>query len=125
MAPRSMCFGVRSRKLSNVGQSLDVTKSVLSRVPPWFGRHVKPLVPAALAVVITHQPALGPRGGLWPVLSLCVIHKEGLCPISGDIVRLMMMKERERGDVLFSCPGHHTTTVNVYPNAYCLNELST
>jgi hypothetical protein len=23
MAPRSVCFGVRSRKLSNVGQSLD------------------------------------------------------------------------------------------------------
>jgi hypothetical protein len=29
---------------------------------------VKPLVPAAFAVVSTHQSALGPRGGLWPVL---------------------------------------------------------
>jgi hypothetical protein len=58
---------------------------------PCFGRHVKPLVPAAFAVVSTHQPALGLRGGLWPVL-LCVIHKEGLCPSSGDINRLMMMK---------------------------------
>jgi hypothetical protein len=26
------------------------------------------LVPAAFAVVSTHQSALGPRGGLWPVL---------------------------------------------------------
>jgi hypothetical protein len=37
----------------------------------------------------THQSALGPRGGLWPVL--WVIHKEGLFPSSGDINRLMMM----------------------------------
>jgi hypothetical protein len=42
-----------------------VTKS---RAPPCFGRHVKPLVPAAFAVVSTYQYALGPRGGLWPVL---------------------------------------------------------
>jgi hypothetical protein len=41
-----------------------VTKNLLSRAPPCFGRHVKPLVPAAFAVVSTHQPALGPRGGL-------------------------------------------------------------
>jgi hypothetical protein len=46
-----------------------VTKNLLSRAPPCFGRHVKPLVPAA--VVSTHQPALGPRGGLWPVLLMC------------------------------------------------------
>jgi hypothetical protein len=44
-----------------------VTKNLLSRAPPCFGRHVKPLVPAAFAVS-THQPALGPRGGLRPVL---------------------------------------------------------
>jgi hypothetical protein len=41
------------------------------RAIPCFGRHVKPLVPAAFAVVSTHQPALGPRGGLWPVLLMC------------------------------------------------------
>jgi hypothetical protein len=46
-----------------------VTKNLLSRAPPCFGRHVKPLVPAAF--VSTHQPALGPRGGLWPVLLMC------------------------------------------------------
>jgi hypothetical protein len=31
-----------------------VIKSILSRAPPCFGRHVKPLVPAAFAVVTTH-----------------------------------------------------------------------
>jgi hypothetical protein len=36
-----------------------VTKNVLSRTPPCFGRLVKPLVPATFAVVSTHQPALG------------------------------------------------------------------
>jgi hypothetical protein len=55
-----------------------------------FGRHVKPLVPAAFAVVSTHQPALGLCGGYGP-LSLCVSHKESLCPSSGDINRLMMI----------------------------------
>jgi hypothetical protein len=84
-----------------------VTKNVLSRAPQCFGRHAKPLVPAAFAVVSTHQSKLGPRGRLWPVFlmcnpylfslyvpfSLCVIHKEGLCPSSGGINELMMMKE--------------------------------
>jgi hypothetical protein len=60
-------------------------QNLLSRAPPCFGMHVKPLVPAAFAVVSTHQSALGPRGGLWPVL--WVIHKKGLCPSSGDINR--------------------------------------
>jgi hypothetical protein len=41
-----------------------VTKNLLSRAPPCFGRHVKSLVPAAFTVVGTH---LGPRVGLWPV----------------------------------------------------------
>jgi hypothetical protein len=45
-----------------------VTKNLLSRAPPCFGRHVKPLVLAVFAVVSTHQFALGLRGGLWPVL---------------------------------------------------------
>jgi hypothetical protein len=48
-----------------------VTKNLLSRAPPCFGKHGKPLVPAAFAVVSTHQPALGPRGGLWPHLLMC------------------------------------------------------
>jgi hypothetical protein len=45
-----------------------VTKNLLSRAPPCFGRHVKPLVPAVFAVFSTHQSALGPLGGLWPLL---------------------------------------------------------
>jgi hypothetical protein len=32
---------------------------------------VKPSVSVAFAVVSTHQPALGPRGMLWPVLLMC------------------------------------------------------
>jgi hypothetical protein len=63
-----------------------VTKNLLSRAPSCFGRHVKPFVPAVFAVVSTYQPVLGPRGGLRPVL-----HKEGQCPSSGDIIRLMMI----------------------------------
>jgi hypothetical protein len=45
-----------------------VTKILLSRAPPCFGRHVKPLVSAVFAAVSTQQPAEGPRGVLWPVL---------------------------------------------------------
>jgi hypothetical protein len=48
-----------------------VTKNLLSRALLCFGRHVKPLVPAAFPVVSTHQSALGPRGGLWPVVFMC------------------------------------------------------
>ncbi|RVE46257.1 hypothetical protein evm_009081 [Chilo suppressalis] len=40
------------------------TKNLLSRAPPCFRRHVKPLVPATFAVVVsTYQSALGPRHG--------------------------------------------------------------
>jgi hypothetical protein len=48
-----------------------LTKNLLSRAPPCFRRHVKWLVPAPFAVVSTHQSALGPRGGLWPVFLMC------------------------------------------------------
>jgi hypothetical protein len=65
-------------------------KKKLSRAPPCFGRHVKPLVPAAFAVVSTHQPALG-----YGPFSLYVIHKEGLCLSSGNINKLMMMMHTE------------------------------
>jgi hypothetical protein len=57
MAPQSVCAIFGDQKL-------------LSRAPPCFGRHFKPLVQAAFAVVSTHQPALGPRGGS-PVLLMC------------------------------------------------------
>jgi hypothetical protein len=48
-----------------------VTKNLLSPAPPCFGRHVKLQVPTAFAVVSIHQSALGPRGGIWPVLLMC------------------------------------------------------
>jgi hypothetical protein len=47
------------------------------------------LVPAAFAVVSTHQSAIGVVG--YGPFFLCAIHKEGLCPSSGGINRLMMM----------------------------------
>jgi hypothetical protein len=52
--------------------------------PPFFGRHVKPLVQAVFAVVSTHEPARARVVGYGP-FSLRVIHKGGLCPSSGDI----------------------------------------
>jgi hypothetical protein len=48
-----------------------VTKNVSPRARLCFRRHVKSLVPAAFPVVSTHQHALGPRGGLKPVLLVC------------------------------------------------------
>jgi hypothetical protein len=47
-----------------------VTKNLLSRTPLCFVGHAKPLVPAAFAVVSSHQPARGPRGRLWAVLEI-------------------------------------------------------
>jgi hypothetical protein len=46
-------------------------QNVLYRASPCFGRHVKPLVPAVFVDVSTYQPALGPSGGLWPLLLMC------------------------------------------------------
>jgi hypothetical protein len=66
-----------------------VTLNLLPRAPPCYGRHVKSLVLAAFAVLSTHQPpwwVIGP-------FSLCGIHKEGQCPSSGDIDRLMKKKK--------------------------------
>jgi hypothetical protein len=73
-----------------------VTKNLLFWAPPCFGTHVKPLVPAVFVATSTHQLALGPRVGLWPVLIMCwITHKEDLCPISRDINRLMMMMMKQ------------------------------
>jgi hypothetical protein len=72
-----------------------VTKNLSTRAPPCFGRHVKPLVPAVFVVVSTPQPAMGPRGGLWPVFLMC--NKEGLCPSSGEMNRLMMIVDDKNG----------------------------
>jgi hypothetical protein len=64
MAPRSVRFGVRSRRLSNIGQSLDEWPK------------------------INYLELLRVSEGTF---SLCIIHKEDLCPSSGNINRLMMM----------------------------------
>jgi hypothetical protein len=66
-----------------------VTKNLLFRASPCFGRHVKPLFPAVFAAVSTN-PLWARVVGYGP-FSLWVIHKEGLCFSSGDINRLMMM----------------------------------
>jgi hypothetical protein len=85
MALRSVLFGVLSRKLSNVGQSLDrwkkFTISNSSTLSRWSRLHLQSLVPTNLhwASVVCYGP-----------LFLCVIHKEDLCSSSGDINRLMM-----------------------------------
>jgi hypothetical protein len=90
MAPRSVRFGVQSRKLSNVGQSRDgcpnkyflellrASEGTLSR---WSRLNLKSLAPTNphCARVVGYGPFF-----LW------VIHKEGLCPSNGDINRLMM-----------------------------------
>jgi hypothetical protein len=65
-------------------------QNLLSGVPPCFVRHVKPSVPAAFAVDSTLLSVLDPHVELWHV-PLCIIHKIGLCPRSGNINRLMMM----------------------------------
>jgi hypothetical protein len=63
---RSVRFGAREVKLcwSVIEQKLIILSSLM--LPK-----VKPLVPDAFAVVSTHQFALGPRGGFWPVLLMC------------------------------------------------------
>jgi hypothetical protein len=98
-----------------------VTKNLLSCAPPCLGRHVKPLISAAFAVVRTYQPALDPSGGLWPVV-LCVIHKEGLCPSSGDINRLMILMvsggDAERHGLYAEVPGDDAHALRVRPREF-------
>jgi hypothetical protein len=90
MAPRPGSFDVQSRKLRNVvSHWMGDQKFIIS----CFERRVKSLVLAAFAIVSTHQyphPHWARVVG-YGTFSLCVIHKEGLCPSSGDINRLMMM----------------------------------
>jgi hypothetical protein len=89
-----MHFGVRSRNLSNVGQSLDrwpkiyhleilsASKGTLRR---WFQLHLQSLASTNLnwAYVVGYGPYF-----------LCVIHMEGLCLSRGNINRLMMMSSK-------------------------------
>jgi hypothetical protein len=91
-SPAVSALGVRSRKLSNAlnGQSWDgglkpyhlellrASEGTLSR---WSQLHLQLLAPT--------NPHWARVVGYGP-FSLWVIHKEGLCPSSGDINRLMM-----------------------------------
>jgi hypothetical protein len=70
MAQRSVSFALIVEVKQRRSVIVWATKNLLSRSSPCFGRHVKPLVPAAFAVVSTHQPALGPGGEIWPVFLL-------------------------------------------------------
>jgi hypothetical protein len=92
-SPAVSALGVRSRKLSNAlnAQSWDgwpkpyhlellrASEGTLSR---WFRLHLQSLAPTNphWARVVGYGPS-----------SLWVIHKEGLCPSSGDSNRLMMI----------------------------------
>jgi hypothetical protein len=90
MASRSVGFGVRSRKLSNVGQSLD----------GWQKIYYLELLRASEGTLSRcsrlHLQSLAPTNSYWARVvgyspfSLYVNHKEGLCPSSGDINTLMM-----------------------------------
>jgi hypothetical protein len=82
MAPRSVRFGVRSRKLSNIGQSWDGLPKMLLTLSCWSHLHLQSIAPTNphWARVVGESP-----------FSLCAIHKEGLCPSSGDTNRLMMV----------------------------------
>jgi hypothetical protein len=83
------------RVIAEVRQSWSVigwvTKNLLSRAPSCLGRHVKPLVPAAFAVV-SINPQWARLVGYGP-FSLCVIHKEAhtgllVFPAVGRVPRL-------------------------------------
>jgi hypothetical protein len=60
---------------------LDILRASEGTLRRWARLYLQSLAP-------TNPHWAGPRGGLWPVLLMC---KEGLCPSSGDINRLMMM----------------------------------
>jgi hypothetical protein len=86
MSLRSVRFGVRSWKLSNVGHWM-VTKNLLSLASPCFGKHVNTLVPAEFAVVSTQQPALGLRGALWLVILMSNMYIRKACaPAVGTLI---------------------------------------
>jgi hypothetical protein len=96
MALRSKRFGVRLRKLGNVGQLLDGWPKVyyLELLRAWEGTlsrwsrlHLHLLAPT--------NPHWADVVGYGP-FSLCVIYKEGLCPSSGVINRLMMIMMKEK-----------------------------
>jgi hypothetical protein len=97
MALQLVCFGVRSRKLSNVGQSLD----------GWSKIYYVELLRASEGALSRrsrlHLQSLAPTNPHWARVvgygpfSLCVIYKEGLYSSSGDINRLMIYSASPSG----------------------------
>jgi hypothetical protein len=66
-ALRSVGFNFNN-SISNIGQSLNRWRKFYYLKLLRASEGMLTLVPAALAVVSTYQPTLGPRGGLWPFL---------------------------------------------------------
>jgi hypothetical protein len=83
-----------------------VTKNLLSRAPPCFGRHVKLLVGAF--AVVRHQSA---RVVGYGQFSLSGILKEGLCPSSG--ILLCLPKHGQVRDSKFLATHPMTNLCNV------------
>jgi hypothetical protein len=97
IALRSVRFGVRSRKLSNDGQSLDgwpkmYYLELLRAVEDTISRRSR-LHLQSLALTHKHWAHVVDYGPF----SLCVIYKEGLCCSSGHINRLMISRAESCG----------------------------
>jgi hypothetical protein len=97
--PRSARFGVRSRKLSNIGQSLD------GRPKTYYLELLRASEVTLSCWSRLHLQSIAPNNPYWARLvgygpfSLCAIDKEGLSPSSGDINRLMMMMINKRRNI--------------------------
>jgi hypothetical protein len=68
-----------------------VTKNLLSRGPPCFERHVKPLVPAAFAVVSTRQPHWARVVGYGPLRKACA-------PAEGTLIGWWLWWQKANND---------------------------
>jgi hypothetical protein len=64
------------------------TTNVLSGPLPCFGSNVKPLVPAEFVVVSTHQSALAPHGGLWPIRLIAEVKQRSQRPVIGWVLQM-------------------------------------
>jgi hypothetical protein len=81
MDPRSVHFSMRSRKISNVGQSLDGGPKIISS----FSVLRKARYSVVFAVVSFHQSAMSPRGGLL-ARSPCVYTRKARAPAGGTLI---------------------------------------
>jgi hypothetical protein len=124
MSLRSVRFGVRSRKLSKIGQPLDgspkifhlellrASEGTLSR---WSRLHLQSSAPT--------NPHWARVVGYGP-FSLCVIHKEGLCHSSGDIYKRLMMIRTAETQAKIKCHIIQSSKLLRDENRYHLVSLS-